>query len=152
MSRPSKLDVVLRLARRDADRAIRGLAEARAATSQIELQIEQLRARANACAHEKLAALSMRLDAGNLRIREQNLENIERLGALARRKLPGLQDLEARHRANVARAKLRVRALENAIGQRMERERLLDRRAAQRRLDEREITRRLAMEDPRDVA
>ncbi len=134
--RRSKLQVIRRLAKLEADHALRGLGEAQSSVRQLQSSLDLVRASSEAsqrtralCPGEQIAAVAI-------------TSAYEREFWLATRDESLAGELgEARSAAEVAReavakAKLRVRAIENAIARREQRARQEARRAESRQLDE----------------
>jgi flagellar biosynthesis chaperone FliJ len=134
--RRSKLQVIRRLAKLEADRALRGLGEARSSVRRVQSSLDDVRTSSEVSQRARALQAGEQLDAAAitaahrrelwLTTRDESLT-----GEL------GVAQLAAEvAREGVAKAKLRVRAIENAIARREHRARQEARRVESRRLDE----------------
>ena len=144
--RRSKLHVIRRLAKLETDRALRGLGEAQSSVQRVQGALDDVHASSEASRRARALDAGEELDAAAitaahrrelwLTTRDESLT-----GEL------GVAHLAAEvAREGVAEAKLRVRAIENAISRREERARQEARRVESRRLDE--LTRGRPGEEP----
>ncbi len=144
--RRSKLHVIRRLAKLEADRALRGLGEAQSSVRQLQSSLDLVRASSEASQHSRALDPGMQIAAATitaahrrelwLGTRDESLSGELGVARLATEVA----------REGVAKAKQHVRALENAIARREQRARLHARRAESRHLDE--LTRGRTGEEP----
>ena len=144
--RRSKLHVIRRLAKLEADRALRGLGEAQSSVRQLQSSLDLVRASSEASQHSRALDSGMQIAAATitaahrrelwLATRDESLSGELGVARLATEVA----------REGVAKAKQHVRALENAIARREQRARLHARRAESRHMDE--LTRGRTGEEP----
>ncbi len=144
--RRSKLHVIRRLAELEADRALRGLGEARSSVQRLQSSLDLVRSSSEASQHSRAPDPGMQIAAATitaahkrelwLAARDESLTGELGVARLATEVA----------REGVAKAKRHVRALENAIVRREQRARLQARRAESRHLDE--LTRGRTGEEP----
>ncbi len=134
--RRSKLRVIRRLAKLEADRALRGLGEAQSSVRRLLSSLDLVRASSEASQRARALQPGEQIDAASITAgHRRELWLATRDESLADEL--GETRLAAEvAREGVAKAKLRVRAIENAIGRREQRARQEARRAESRRLDE----------------
>ncbi len=134
--RRSKLEVIRRLAKLDADRALRGFGEAHASVRRVETSLEGLRARAAASRRQRALSPGQQMAAEGISAAHRHERYLGVRDESLQGELVEAHGAHVRARENVASAKLRVRAIENAMTRRAERTRLEAHRAESRRTDE----------------
>lgn len=134
--RRSKLDVIRRLARLDAERSLRGLGAAQASVQRVARSLDDVRERSAGSRRSRELAPGQRVDAAALATAHRHEHWLSRRATALDVELLGARNAHELAREAVARAKLRVRAIDNAMKRRAERARLEARRAEDRRTDE----------------
>ena len=134
--RRSKLGVLVRLAKLEERAALGELGKARAQVTRSEREISEIEARRAVGTADATPGLGRVVSPQQLRDAQQLLSGLRAQGTATTLELLGARGEEERARDVVARARLRVRALENAAERRAERERRELRRKEQRRIDE----------------
>ncbi len=134
--RRSKLGVIRRLAKLEADRALRGLGEAQSSVRRLQSSLDLVRASSEASQRARALHPGEQIDAAMLSAaHKRELWLTTRDESLAD-ELGETRLAAEMAREGVAKAKLRVRAIENAIARRQQRARREARRAESRQLDE----------------
>ncbi|MEE9281596.1 MAG: flagellar FliJ family protein [Myxococcota bacterium] len=134
--RRSKLEVIRRLAKLDTDRALRGLGEAQASVRRGETSLEGVRELSAASRRQRELSPGRQLAAEAISAAHRHERCLGVRDESLQGELGEARGAHSQARENVARAKLRVRAIENAMARRAERTRLEARRAESRRTDE----------------
>ena len=134
--RRSKLHVIRRLAKLEADRALRGLGEAQSSVRRLQSSLDLVRASSEASQRARALHPGEQIDAAAI----TSAHKRERWLATRDESLAdelGETQLDAEvAREGVAKAKLRVRAIENAMARREQRARQEARRTENRLMDE----------------
>ncbi len=156
--RRSKLHVIRRLAKLEADRALRGLGEAQSSVRQLQSSLDLVRASSEASQHSRALDPGMQIAAATITAAHRRELWLGTRDESWRELWLGTRDESLSGelgvarlatevaREGVAKAKRHVRALENAIARREQRARLHARRAESRHLDE--LTRGRTGEEP----
>ncbi len=135
MRRP-KLEVIRRLAEIDADRALHGLGIAHSSMCGIEVTLEGIRKSSADSRRQRALDAGQRADAAAISAAHRRERVLSEQDDSTVKELVEARVTRERAREEVAKAKLRVRAIENAIGRRARRARLEASRAETRRTDE----------------
>ncbi len=135
MKRVSKLELLVKLARHEESRTLRKLGEARAAVTGLDQHLARIRTEVAASLRDNRVSRLLRF-AADLTADERHRGSLrfQAAAVVEDRERALLQVEEARQEA--ARARMRVRGIENAIERRAKRERLERERSETRRLDE----------------
>jgi flagellar export protein FliJ len=134
--RRPKLGVVRRLAELEADRALHGLGIAHSSMRGIEVSLERVRKSSADSRRQRTLEQGQRVDAAAISAAHRHEFVLsERDGSLTK-DLVEARVVHEQAREEVAKAKLRVRAIENAIDRRARRARLEASRMETRRTDE----------------
>jgi flagellar export protein FliJ len=136
MTRRSRLDVVLRLARADEQRALQSLGEARRHADTLERTRDELLSARTRTRQDMALTPGTRVNAGWIRSGSDHLEALASQLPAIEVELASADARQQAARSSVAQQKLRVRALEKAIERRAVRERTLQLRRETRRLDD----------------
>jgi flagellar export protein FliJ len=134
--RRTKLEVIRRLAELDADRALHGLGIAHSSMSGIEVSLESVRKSSADSRRQRALDPGQRADAATISAAHRCESVLSEQDDALVKELVEARVAHERAREVVAKAKLRVRAIENAIGKRARRARLEASRAETRRTDE----------------
>ena len=134
--RRSKLETIARLAKLETDRALRGLGEAHMNVRRIETSLDLVRESCATSRSLRTIATGQHANAGALATAHRHERGLRDRDESLTGELVEARDAHEKARAGVAEAKLRVRAIENAIARRAERAQLEARRAETRRIDE----------------
>ncbi len=134
--RRSKLETIARLAKLETDRALRGLGEAHGNVRRIETSLDLVRESSATSRHLRTIDTGQHANAGVLATADRYERGLRERDESLTGELIGARDAHEKARAGVAEAKLRVRAIENAIARRAQRRQLEARRAETRRIDE----------------
>ncbi len=134
--RRSKLAVIRRLAKLDADRALRGLGEAHASVRRVETSLDGLRELSAASRRQRELSPGQQMAAEAISAAHRHERCLGVRDESLQGELVEARGTHARARESVASAKLRVRAIQNAMTRRAERSRLEARRAESLRTDE----------------
>jgi flagellar export protein FliJ len=134
--RRSKLETIARLAKLETDRALRGLGEAHVNVRRIETSLDLVRESSTTSRRLRTIATGQHATADALATAHRHERGLRERDESLTGELVEARDAHEKARAGVAEAKLRVRAIENAIDRRAQRRQLEARRAETRHIDE----------------
>ena len=134
--RRSKLQVIRRLAKLEANRALRGLGEAQSSVRQLQSSLELVRASSEASQRARTLRPGEQINAAAITAAHARELWLATRDESLTGELGEARSAAELAREGVAKAKLRVRAFENAIARREQRARQEARRAESRQLDE----------------
>jgi flagellar export protein FliJ len=134
--RRPKLGVIRRLAELEADRALHGLGIAHSSMRGIEVSLDHVRKRSADSRRQRTLEPGQRADAAGISAAHRHELVLSQRDESLTKELVEARVVHERARGEVAKAKLRVRAIENAIDRRARRARLEASRVETRRTDE----------------
>ncbi len=134
--RRSKLRVIRRLAKLEADRALRGLGEAQSSVRRLQSSLDLVRASSEASQRARALHPGEQIDAAAITSAHKRERWLATRDESLADELGETQLAAEVAREGVAKAKLRVRAIENAMARREQRARQEARRTENRLMDE----------------